>query len=149
MNIRELSSDDLAALLRLYEHLHDTDLPSPPASVVGSIWNSILQNDAIRYFGLFDGAQMVSTCNITIIPNLTRGCAPYGVIENVVTHRDHRGRGYGKAVLQAALDFAWGRRCYKVMLMTGRLDEGTFSFYEKAGFRRHEKEAFIAKPRQA
>lgn len=146
MNTRALNDKDLPALLDLYAHLHDSDLPQAPAPVVASVWDAIRRNDSIRYFGVFDGAQLVSSCNITVIPNLTRGCAPYGLIENVVTHRQHRGKGYGKAVLRAALDFAWSRQCYKVMLMTGRLDAGTFSFYEKAGFKRHEKEAFIAKP---
>lgn len=146
MNIRELSDSDLPALLDLYKHLHDSDLPRPAPQVLAAVWDSIRNNEAIRYFGVFEDANLVSSCTIAIIPNLTRGCAPYGVIENVVTHKQHRGRGHGKAVLKAALDFAWSRHCYKVMLMTGRLDEGTFRFYEKAGFLRHEKQAFIAKP---
>jgi GNAT superfamily N-acetyltransferase len=146
MNIRELGPDDLHALLALYAHLHDSDLPPAPASVAASVWHAIQQNDAIRYFGSFENAALVGACTIAIIPNLTRGCAPYAVIENVVTHKLHRRRGHGKAVLDVALAFAWERHCYKVMLMTGRLDAGTFSFYEKAGFKRHEKEAFIAKP---
>ena len=130
----------------LYAHLHDVDLPRAAPERLAAVWDSIQQNDAIRYFGVFAGSSLIGSCTITIIPNLTRGCAPYGLIENVVTHRDYRKHGHGKAVLQAALNFAWSRQCYKVMLMTGRRDEGTFSFYEKAGFRRHEKEAFIAKP---
>jgi GNAT superfamily N-acetyltransferase len=146
MSVRELAAHDLPALLDLYAHLHDSDLPQAPAPVVASVWDSIRRNDSICYFGGFAGAGLVSSCNITVIPNLTRSCAPYGLIENVVTHKGHRGQGHGTAVLKAALDFAWSRRCYKVMLMTGRLDEGTFSFYEKAGFKRHEKEAFVAKP---
>ncbi len=146
MGIRELSGTDLSALMDLYAHLHDSDLPRAAPQVLASVWDAIRQNEAIRYFGVFDGANLVSSCNITIIPNLTRGCAAYGLIENVVTHKAHRGRGHGKAVLKAALDFAWSRQCYKVMLMTGRRDEGTFSFYEKAGFKRNEKEAFVAKP---
>jgi GNAT superfamily N-acetyltransferase len=146
MSIRELSSTDLPALMDLYTHLHDKDLPQPAPRVLASVWDSIQRNDAIRYFGAFESGDLVSSCNITIIPNLTRGCASYGLIENVVTHNAHRERGHGKAVLKAALDFAWSRQCYKVMLMTGRLDAGTFSFYEKAGFKRNEKEAFVAKP---
>lgn len=35
---------------------------------------------------------------------------------------------------------------YKVMLLTGRKDEGTFKFYESAGFDRHTKQAFVARP---
>ena len=43
---------------------------------------------------------------------------------------------------------AWRERCYKVMLMTGRKDEHTLRFYEQAGFDRHGKQAFVAKPPQ-
>jgi len=146
MKLRELSGSDLPALMDLYAHLHDNDVPQPAPQVVAAVWDAIQHNDAIRYFGVFAESKLLASCTIAIIPNLTRGCASYGVIENVVTHKQHRGQGHGTAVLEAALDFAWERQCYKVMLMTGRLDEGTFSFYQKAGFKRHEKEAFVAKP---
>jgi len=36
---------------------------------------------------------------VEVIPNLTRACRPYGVIENVVTHSSHRGQGWGHALL--------------------------------------------------
>ena len=85
-------------------------------------------------------------CTLTVIPNLTRGCKPYGLIESVVTHAAHRNLGYGKAVLAHALSHAWSAGCYKVVLLTGRKSEATFNFYESAGFDRHEKQAFIAKP---
>jgi GNAT superfamily N-acetyltransferase len=81
-----------------------------------------------------------------IIPNLTRACKPYGVIENVVTHQEHRQQGLGKAVLAHALQFAWSQTCYKVLLSTGRKDEATLQFYEHAGFDRNAKQAFVAKP---
>ena len=41
----------------------------------------------------------MSSCALSVVPNLTRGCQPYGVIENVVTHADYRGKGYGKKVV--------------------------------------------------
>jgi len=101
---------------------------------------------AIRYYGGFVDGSLVSSCTLTIIPNLTRGCRPYGVIENVVTHVAHRRRGYAKAVLLEALGDAWAANCYKVMLLTGRKDEATFRFYESVGFDRNGKQAFIARP---
>lgn len=55
-------------------------------------------------------------------------------------------KGSGTAILRRALDEAWSAKCYKVMLLTGRKDDATFGFYEAAGFDRHEKQAFIAKP---
>jgi GNAT superfamily N-acetyltransferase len=87
----------------------------------------------------------VASCILTVIPNLTRGCAPEGLIENVVTHSDFRRRGFGRAILQRALEEAWRDGCYEAMLLIGRLNEGTFRFYESAGFDRHGKQAFIAR----
>lgn len=100
----------------------------------------------IRYFGGFDDNTLVSSCTITVIPNLTRGCRPYGLIENVVTHGAHRGKGWGKRLLREALDFAWVNNCYKVLLLTGREDEATLNFYESAGFDRNGKTGFVARP---
>jgi GNAT superfamily N-acetyltransferase len=88
------------------------------------------------------GGLLVSSCTLAIIPNLSRGARPYGVIENVVTHVTHRRTGLGRAVLHAALDRAWSAGCYKVMLATGSRKETTLSFYEAAGFQRGGKAYF-------
>lgn len=144
LSIRELVKEDLDSLLDLYEHLHDSDAQRPARSQVESVWCEALSNKSIRYLGYFEGERLVSSCTATVVPNLTRACRPYAVIENVVTHGDFRRRGYGKSVLYAALDFAWSMNCYKVMLMTGRLNESTYSFYESVGFKRDKKQAFIA-----
>lgn len=146
MEIRKLIATDLPALLDLYEHLHETDDPRPAQLVVDAFWQEILASHHFHYVGGFEGTELVSSCNLTVIPNLTRGCRPYGVIENVVTHAAYRGRGHAKALLAEALDTAWSADCYKLMLMTGRKDEATLKFYESAGFDRHGKQAFIAKP---
>lgn len=146
MKIRELQEDDLNRLLMLYEHLHSNDIALPEISIIKSVWCQILSNPSYHYFGGFLEDQLVSYCTLAVIPNLTRGCSPYGLIENVVTHSEHRNKGLGKAILAHALNTAWSFSCYKVMLLTGRKDPTTLLFYESAGFSSHEKQAFIAKP---
>jgi GNAT superfamily N-acetyltransferase len=146
VKVRDIQPQELRALLALYEHLHDRDDPVPEQAVVESAWLEAMSNPRIRYFGGYAAGELVSSCTLTIVPNLTRACRPYGVIENVVTHAEHRGQGWGKALLLHALTFAWAQHCYKVMLLTGRKDEGTLRFYEQAGFDRHGKQAFVAKP---
>ena len=146
MQIRELCRADLPELLALYAHLHEVDDPMPPLANVESVWRELLSSQHFRYFGVILDGHLVASCNLTIIPNLTRGCRPYGLIENVVTHKTHRNRGLGKAVLARAVEFAWEQNCYKVMLMTGRKDETTLRFYQSAGFDPEGKQAFIAKP---
>ncbi len=144
MEIRKLLQSELSDILKLYRHLHDADDPLPPDEAVTKAWEQIRKDENHTVFGVFEGSVLISFCVLCIIPNLTSGCRPYGVIENVVTHPDFRRRGFGKAVLRHALDHAWGRGCYKVMLLTGRKDEGTFRFYESAGFDRNAKQAFLA-----
>jgi GNAT superfamily N-acetyltransferase len=145
VNIRELQSPDLQLLLGLYAHLHAHDDPPPSAAIAEAVWSEALANPRIKYFGGFASDSLVSSCTLTVIPNLTRACRPYGVIENVVTHAAHRGQGWGRAILERALDYAWQQDCYKVMLLTGRKNDATLRFYEQAGFDRHAKQAFVAK----
>ena len=149
MVIREIRESDLPDLFRLYEHLHASDDPLPAQGVVQKIWRRIQQNPELKYFGAFVDNALVSTCALSVIPNMTRACRPYGVIENVVTSPAFRRRGFGRAVLQHALDHAWSRGSYKVMLLTGRKNEETYKFYESSGFDRHAKQAFLAKPKEA
>lgn len=149
MNIREIHADELESLLSLYAHLHERDDPPPSAAVAEAVWSEALANQRIKYFGGFTSGLLVSSCTLTVIPNLTRACRPYAVIENVVTHAAHRRQGWGKAILEYALADAWRQDCYKVMLLTGRRDEATLRFYEQAGFDQHGKQAFVAKPASA
>lgn len=146
MKIRLIQANELNALLALYAHLHRADDALPPQSEVQAVWQELLSNPRYRYYGGYVANELVSSCALTLIPNLTRGCRPYGVIENVVTHASRRNQGYGKAILAEALSYAWSTGCYKVMLLTGHKDEATFKFYESAGFDRHGKQAFVAKP---
>ena len=122
------------------------DPPLPPSVMVETVWAEALANPRIKYFGGFESGTLVSSCTLTVIPNLTRACRPYGLIENVVTHAAHRGHGWGKAVLRHALGEAWRQHCYKVMLLTGRKDEGTLRFYEQAGLTAMESKPLSQSP---
>ena len=145
MEIRTIKHHELDSLLALYRHLHDRDDPVPDAGVLNAVWDRIQADDGQEIFGLFKAADLISSCVLCIIPNLTRGCRPYGLIENVVTHSAFRNQGLGKMVLRHALEQAWQRNCYKVMLLTGRKSEAVYRFYESAGFDRNAKQAFLAK----
>lgn len=70
----------------------------------------------------------------------------YGLIENVVTRREFRNRGFGTALLTPVQDRAWKENCYKVMLLTGRREPSVFRLNEKAGFVRGVKEGLVAYP---
>ena len=145
--IREIRKDELSSLLRLYCHLHQPSEPELAVTTdVERLWQRILADSQLHYLVAEVDGQIVSSCTLAIILNLTRGARPYGLIENVVTHPDFRRRGIGTRILQSALELAWGQDCYKVMLMTSHKDEATLRFYQQAGFEAGVKTGFIARP---
>lgn len=140
MRIREAEHADLAGLLHLYTHLHDQP---PPDSAPDSLWNRILRDDHHHILVAVRGNAILSSCVLLIVPNLTHGQRPYALVENVITHPEHRGNGYATRVLDHAKRIAAENGCYKIMLMTGSRQETTLRFYERAGYSRRDKTAFI------
>jgi GNAT superfamily N-acetyltransferase len=138
---------DFAACIprKVYRHLNPDD-PAPDAAAAEAAWAALTRSDLIKVIVADAAGVLISTCTLVTIPNLTRGVRPYGLIENVVTHPDHRRTGLGRAVLSFALDAAWKAGCYKVMLATGSRREETLHFYEGAGFDRGGKTFFEARP---
>jgi GNAT superfamily N-acetyltransferase len=142
--IRPARADELEAVLDLYKHLHAVDVPLPSAACLAETWRQITNNLTGMCVVAYRDGVLVGSCTLAVIPNMTRGARPYGMIENVVTRSEYRRKGIGTSVLQYALKVAWSRNCYKVMLLTGSKKEETLRFYEKAGFRRGIKTGFIA-----
>ena len=132
-SIRAALPSDLEGLAALYPHLNPSDEPIA-RDLAASRLEAIKEIPGSEVLlGLLDH-KPVATCTLIVIPNLTRGGKPYGLIENVVTHVGYRGRGYGTRILHAAVAAAWDAGCYKVMLMTGSKQPSTLRFYESAGF---------------
>ncbi|MHC5739173.1 GNAT family N-acetyltransferase [Nostoc sp.] len=144
ITVRLITRDELPQLLALYHHLNPDDTPLPDDDILQSIWDNILRDPRLYYIVADFANRLVATCNLSIVPNLTRGARPYGIIENVVTHPDYRRQGLGTRVLHYALALAWQQQCYKVMLLSGSKREETLHFYEKAGFKRGVKTGFVA-----
>jgi GNAT superfamily N-acetyltransferase len=132
-------------MLELYRQLHFADSPAEPEALQRA-WSELLADPKIHLLLAWSDGRAAATCVLVLIPNLTRGARPYGLIENVVTHPDLQRRGIGTRLLRRALELAWERDCYKVMLLTSRKDPGLFQFYEQAGFVRGEKTGFVARP---
>lgn len=127
--------------MELYLHLHEKSVPKQES--VSDTWNKILSDPNYHIIVAEENGKPVSSCTCVIIPNLTRGGAPYALVENVVTHKDFRCKGYASACLDYAREIARKAGCYKIFLMTGSKQESTLRFYEKAGYDKDIKTAFI------
>lgn len=140
--VRLIRYDELDELLILYRQLHPED-PVEKGECLKRTWSEICNDKNLFYLVIEEDGMIVSSCTLAIIKNLTRGLRPYGIIENVITHQDHRKKGFGTRVLHKAIEMAKERNCYKVMLMTGHKDEATLRFYANAGFAGDIKTGFI------
>lgn len=133
LQTRPATRADLPGLMDLYQHLNPGD-DRPSADVAAQVFDHFLTYPGSAIFVGQCGDQLVTSCTLVVVPNLTRGGRPYGLIENVVTHGDFRRRGYGAEVLAVACTAGWDAGCYKVMLMTGSTNPATHRFYHAAGF---------------
>lgn len=141
MIVREIKAGELPELLSLYGHLKSEELSVNAEST--AVWEATLSDKNYHIIVAEVDAQIVSSCTLIVIPNLTHSYRPYALIENVVTHEDYRGRGLATACLDFAVKLAEETNCYKVMLLTGSKKESTLNFYRKAGFNSDDKTAFI------
>lgn len=140
--VREIYSSELNKLLELYLHLHEKEIPDTTEHL-SKTWDTITQDKNHHIIVNEADGKIVSSCVCVIIPNLTRNIRPYAFIENVVTHKDYRGRGYATQCLNYAKEIAIKDNCYKMMLLTGSKDDNTLSFYANAGYNCSDKTAFI------
>ena len=140
--VRKAQKEDLYDVLSLYEYLHPNEKnPNIPQQLEDK-WDFLCNNEFFHYFVVEYRKTIVSTCNISIIPNLTREGRSFGLIENVVTSKYNRMQGFATLAIKAALEFAWKNGCYKIILETDNYRE-IDQFYEKMGFQKGRKTAWI------
>ena len=140
--VREANENDLDAILELYLFLHEDSVPEKNEHLRNT-WKQITNDPNHHQIVNEVEGRIVSSCVCVIIPNLTRNVRPYAFVENVVTRKDCRGKGYASECLQYAKQIAESENCYKMMLLTGSKKEETLRFYERAGYNCSDKTAFI------
>ena len=140
--VREIDKSELNELLELYLHLHEKTIPEMTEHLK-STWDTVIQDKNHHIIVNKADDKIVSSCVCVIIPNLTRNIRPYAFIENVVTHKDYRGKGYATQCLDYAKEIAIKNNCYKMMLLTGSKEEKTLNFYGNAGYNCSDKTAFV------
>ena len=142
MNVRAAGEKDLESVLALYAHLFPEESYDDARAYRGE-WRRMMELAGFHTILIAEeqGAA-VSSCCLTVLPNLTRRCRPYAIIENMITRTDCRRRGYGRAVMMRAIGIARERNCYKIMLLSGSGRTEAHAFYKALGFDASGKKGF-------
>ncbi len=134
--------DDLNGLLALYRELRPQDAPLRSDDARRAL-QRLLDDPAIRLVVAAQEEQPIATCMLALIPGLAHQAQPFGVIDHVVTAEPYRGHGVALAMIEYALQLAWRKGCYKVMLLSGQQRTGAHQLYLKAGFDGDRERGFV------
>ncbi|KNC67539.1 GNAT family acetyltransferase [Pseudoalteromonas rubra] len=129
-NIRVATREDLSGIVKLYKELRGHD-PHVSEQELESTWVGILNNPGVSIVVAEVDGQLASTCQLGVVPTLTNGCRPFGIIEHVITAESFRRQGLSERVLEKALSCAWEQHCYKVMLLSGATRNSAHKLYER------------------
>ncbi|WP_166541564.1 GNAT family N-acetyltransferase [Aeromonas salmonicida] len=140
--IRTCNEQDVTGLLILYRELRPHD---PPLVEAESTLAALLAQSHVRLIVAEVDGQLAATCQLGVIPTLTNGGRPFGIIEHVITAARFRRQGLSQQVLEQALAIAWQQDCYKVMLLSGEGREAAHRLYEKLGFKAGIEKGFVIK----
>jgi len=134
--VRELEEGDLErGFLETLDHLRSVNLD---IRKVKDIFKKIKSNPYYRIFvAVNENRKIIGSTTLLIEQKFIHEGGLVGHIEDVVTHKDFRSMGVGKALMQKAIDAAKDAGCYKVIL---NCSDENFPFYEKLGFRKHGRE---------
>ncbi|MFH0071041.1 GNAT family N-acetyltransferase [Peribacillus sp. NPDC056705] len=62
------------------------------------------------------------------------GARPYGVVENIIVHQDHRNRRIGQKLLQHVEAYCRSIDCHRIMLLSQAQRLDAHRFFEREGY---------------
>jgi len=95
-------------------------------------YNEIKSNFFHKIYVIVENDKVIGTGTLLIEPKFLHQCKNVGHIEDIVIHKDYRGKKYGKKILELLLSVADRYNCYKVILNCKESNKG---FYEKMNFK--------------
>ncbi len=129
--IREAERKDKEQLLKLYKML----VPNSKKMNVLEEQIDKIRKDPMNFLLVYDEeGELLGTLTLNICLQALHGTRPYGVIENIVVHEDHRSRNIGKKLLQFAEDYCKSIDCHKIMLLSNSKRQRAHQFFEREGY---------------
>jgi len=130
MEIRELKLTDYE--LNYFELLLQlSQVTKPSKKEFEYYFNKIISNNNHKIFVIENNGVIVANVTTILEQKFIRGCKCICHIEDVVVHKDYRGKGIASKLLDFVKGYAQQNNCYKIIL---NCSQDYKRFYEKNGF---------------
>jgi GNAT superfamily N-acetyltransferase len=135
IHLRPVTERELPLLADILAEL-DGNTPFPVEHVRENWLEMRRFPDYVVYFAEA-GGEIVGTLSLNVFPVLSGAMRSEAIAEAVVIRPQYRGRGLGRALMQAALTLAADKGAYKLALSSNLRRLDAHRFYEGMGFTRH------------
>ena len=137
--IRSAVISDIPRILDLYRQLTITTSPAesgidPTEEDFRSILTRIKAVPGLELLVAEEGAELVGSLMLLIVPNLSHKGLPWALIENVIVDKCCRRNGVGLQLMQYAINRAREAGCYRVGLSSDNRRKEAHEFYRSLGF---------------
>jgi len=133
--IRQATLEDMEQVVQVLSHLAPVGEDLEPDTFA-----KIMDLDSCDTLVWESDDDIIAVGSLWILQKVIRGYGKMGQIEDVVVLPEYRGSGFGKMIIDALIDKAKERGCYKVIL---NCSEKNVPFYVKCGFTKKENQMRI------
>ena len=130
------TEEDLGSLNTLYADMNNKPLMSENEII--QVWQQIQQHpDYYIYLACLDN-KAIGTFSLLFMPTMMHiGFHKSAILDSVTIISSYRGQGYGKQMMQQALNISADAGCYKVTLSSNIKRDRAHKFYKSLGFQQH------------
>lgn len=134
-HIEQATLEDLPQLTDLLEELftQESDFTPDRAKQMRGLRLILEQPSRGRIFVLRQNGMILAMINLLFTISTAEGGFVI-MLEDVIVHRDFRGKGFGSQLLEHALDYARRKDFHRITLLTDRVNAEGQSFFKQHGF---------------
>jgi GNAT superfamily N-acetyltransferase len=129
--IREAEGTDKDKLFELYRMLVPN---SKKMNVLEEQIETIRKHPYNFLFVYDEGGDILGTVTLNICLQALHGKRPYGIIENIIVHENHRNKKIGQKLLQYVEEYCRSLNCHRIMLLSNSVRESAHQFLEREGY---------------
>lgn len=131
MLIREAEGKDIEQLFKLYRML----VPNSKKMNVLEEQIEKIRVDPMNFSLVYDEeGEILGSVTLNICLQALHGLRPYGVIENIIVHENHRSKNIGQKLMQHVEAYCKSIDCHRIMLLSNSQRLKAHQFFEREGY---------------